>query len=76
MKLKNITYAIQENASTLDNQIQSFDSAAKSYVETKSEEELSNLLRTIKKVGKTQKVHAFHHGLFSLQRGGIKNNLD
>lgn len=56
MKLKNITYAIQENATTLDSQIQSFDSAAKSYAETKSEEELSNLLRTIKKVGKTADI--------------------
>lgn len=56
MKLKNITSAIQENASTLDSQVQVFDIAAKSYAETKSEDDLSDLLRTIKKLGKTADI--------------------
>jgi methyl-accepting chemotaxis protein len=53
MKLKNTTQAIQENASTLDSQVQVFDVAAKTYAETKSEDDLADLLRAIKKLGKT-----------------------
>lgn len=56
MKLKNITSAIQENASTLDSQVQIFDVAAKTYAETKSEDDLADLLRTIKKLGKTADI--------------------
>ncbi|SFN78140.1 Cache domain-containing protein [Formivibrio citricus] len=56
MKLKNITSAIQENASTLDGQVQIFDAAAKTYAETKSEDDLADLLRTIKKLGKTADI--------------------
>lgn len=56
MKLKNITASIQENAATLDGQVKVFDQTAKAYAETKSEETLSDLLRTIKKLGKTAEI--------------------
>lgn len=53
MKLKNITSAIQDDASTLTDQVQNFDVSAKLYAETKSDEEFSAMLRSIKKLGKT-----------------------
>ena len=56
MKLKNITSAIQENSTTLSDQVLNFDQAAKSYAETKSEEEFSDLLRAIRKLGKTADI--------------------
>lgn len=56
MKLKNITSSIQDNTSTLSEQVQIFDEIAKSYIDTKSEEEFSALLRCVKKLGKTADI--------------------
>ena len=56
MKLINITSAIQENASTLTSQVQNFDGVAKSYAESKSVEDLSDLNRAVKKLGKTADI--------------------
>lgn len=56
MKLKNITTTIQDNSSTLNEQVHSFDEAAKSYAETKSEEQLSDLLRAVKKMSRTVEI--------------------
>lgn len=52
MKLNNITSTIQENSTTLSDQVAHFDRIAKSYAETKTEEAFSDLLRTVKKLGK------------------------
>ena len=56
MKLINITSAIQDNASTLTSQVQNFDGVAKSYAESKSVEDLSDLNRAVKKLGKTADI--------------------
>lgn len=56
MKLINITSAIHENASTLSIQVQGFDASAKSYAESKSVEDLSELNRAVKKLGKTADI--------------------
>ncbi|SFN78104.1 Cache domain-containing protein [Formivibrio citricus] len=56
MKLKNITSTIQDNSATLNEQVRSFDDAAKSYAETKSEEQLSDLLRAVKKLSRTVEI--------------------
>jgi methyl-accepting chemotaxis protein len=56
MKLTNLTSAIQENATSLSGQVNIFDEAAKSYSETKSEEGLADLLRSVKKIGKTVNI--------------------
>lgn len=57
LKLKNlISSSIQENADSLNEQVRSFDSTAKSYVETKSEEQFGNLLKSIKSIGRTVDV--------------------
>jgi methyl-accepting chemotaxis protein len=56
MKLTNLTSAIQENALTLSEQVTSFDGVAKSYAETKSDEDLSALQRSVKKLGKTADI--------------------
>lgn len=56
MKLINLTSAIQENAASLSGQVQSFDDAAKSYAETKSDDVLADLMRTVKKMGKTVSI--------------------
>ena len=56
MKLINITSAIHENASTLNTQVQGFEASAKSYAESKSVEDLSELNRAIKKLGKTADI--------------------
>jgi methyl-accepting chemotaxis protein len=52
MKLKNITAAIQENTSSLDEQIQTFTAAAKTYAQSKLEEDLNIMLRSIQKLWK------------------------
>jgi methyl-accepting chemotaxis protein len=52
MKLKNITAAIHENTSSLDGQIQTFTAAAKTYAQSKLEEDLNNMLRSIQKLWK------------------------
>ena len=56
MKLKNITASIQDNATTLTGQVQGFDDAAKTYSETRSEEEFASLMRAVKKLGKTADI--------------------
>ena len=56
MKLKNMTGSIQENATTLAEQVKSFDDSARVYAETKSEEEFAALMRTVKKLGKTADI--------------------
>ena len=56
MKLKNITASIQDNTSALNEQVKVFDEVAKSYGETKSEEEFSALTRCVKKLGKTADI--------------------
>jgi hypothetical protein len=52
MKLKNITAAIHENTSSLDEQIQTFTAAAKTYAQSKLEEDLNIMLRSIQKLWK------------------------
>jgi signal transduction histidine kinase len=52
MKLKNITAAIHENTSSLDGQIQTFTAAAKTYAQSKLEEDLNSMLRSIQKLWK------------------------
>jgi methyl-accepting chemotaxis protein len=56
MKLTNLTSAIQENALALTEQVQSFEGSTKAYTETKSEEALSTLQRSVKKLGKTADI--------------------
>jgi signal transduction histidine kinase len=56
MKLTNLTSAIQENATSLSGQVKTFDDAARSYAENKSEDVLSELMRTVKKMGKTVSI--------------------
>jgi methyl-accepting chemotaxis protein len=56
MKLTNLTSAIQDNAITLADQVLTFDGVAKSYAESKSEEDLSNLHRSVKRLGKTADI--------------------
>lgn len=52
MKLKNITSAIQENTTSLDEQIQIFTSTAKTYAQSKTDEDLNIMLRSIQKLWK------------------------
>lgn len=52
MKLKNITSAIQENTTSLDDQIQHFTATAKTYAQSKSEEDLNVMLKSIQKLWK------------------------
>lgn len=56
MKLKNITTTIQDNSTTLNEQVQNFDAVAKTYAETKSEDQLSDLLRAVKKMSRTVEI--------------------
>ena len=56
MKLTNLTSAIQENSTSLSGQVDTFNEAAKSYSESKSEEGLADLLRSVKKIGKTVSI--------------------
>lgn len=53
MKLTNLTSAIQENAATLSDQVQAFDQTAKAHSEANSPETLADLLRSVKRLGKT-----------------------
>ena len=66
MKLKNLTSAIQENSLTLAEQVRSFDGVAKTYAESKSEEDLSSLHRAVKKLGKTADILGKSISRFSL----------
>ncbi len=52
MKLKNITSTIQGNTASLDEQIQIFTATTKSYAQSKSDEDLNNMLRSIQKLWK------------------------
>jgi methyl-accepting chemotaxis protein len=52
MKLKNITSAIHENTSSLDEQIQNFTATAKTYAQSKSDEDLNIMLKSIQKLWK------------------------
>jgi methyl-accepting chemotaxis protein len=56
MKLRNITNAIQENASTLEGQARDFASAAKRYGESNVAEDLHNMLRSSQKLWKIADV--------------------
>jgi methyl-accepting chemotaxis protein len=56
MKLTNLTSAIQENAVTLVDQVQKFDGVAKTYADSRSEEDFSALSRAVKKLGKTADI--------------------
>jgi methyl-accepting chemotaxis protein len=52
MKLKNITSAIHENTSSLDEQIQIFTSTAKTYAQSKADEDLNIMLKSIQRLWK------------------------
>jgi methyl-accepting chemotaxis protein len=52
MKLKNITSSIHENTSSLDEQIQIFTSTAKTYAQSKSDEDLNIMLKSIQRLWK------------------------
>jgi signal transduction histidine kinase len=52
MKLKNITSSIHENTSSLDEQIQIFTSTAKTYAQSKTDEDLHTMLKSIQKLWK------------------------
>lgn len=56
MKLINLTSSIQDNAQTLSEQVRNFDGASKSYAENRSDEDLSALNRSVKKLGKTADI--------------------
>jgi methyl-accepting chemotaxis protein len=56
MKLKNITSAIQENATEMADKVRGFDAAATAYTETRTEEDMANLQRAVKKMGKTADI--------------------
>jgi methyl-accepting chemotaxis protein len=56
MKLINLTSTVQENSQNLSEQIGGFDSVAKKYAQSRSEEDLSDLNRLIKKIGRTAEV--------------------
>lgn len=53
MKLKNITSAIHENTSSLDEQLQIFSDFAKTYTQSKLEEDKHQMLRSIQKLWNT-----------------------
>lgn len=52
MKLKNITSSIQENTNSLDEQIKIFTASSQAYGQSKAEDDLSNMLRSIQKLWK------------------------
>jgi len=56
MKLKNITSAIQENTASLDEQIQVFTATTKTYAQSKSDADLSNMFSSIQKLLKIANV--------------------
>jgi hypothetical protein len=56
LKLKNITASIQDNTASLTEQVQVFDEVAKSYAESRSEDEFNALTRCVKKLGKTADI--------------------
>jgi methyl-accepting chemotaxis protein len=56
MKLKNITSAIHENTSSLDEQLQTFTAFAETYTQSKLEEDKHQMLRSIQKLWKTADI--------------------
>jgi len=56
MKLINLTSAVQENTQSLNDQVKGFDDVAKKYAETRADDDLFNLNRLIKKIGKTADI--------------------
>jgi len=56
MKLINLTSAVQENAQSLNDQVKGFDDVAKKYGETRADDDLFNLNRLIKRIGKTADI--------------------
>ncbi len=66
MKLTNLTSAILDDSSSLTDQVRGFDSAARSYGETRTEEGLATLLRSAKKLGKTASILAESISRFKL----------
>ena len=56
MKLTNLTASIQDNAQTLSEQVRNFDGVSKAYGESRSDEDLSSLNRSVKKLGKTADI--------------------
>lgn len=53
MKLKNITAAIQDNALVLNEKISGFEKTARSYAQSRSEDDLAALSRSVGKLGKS-----------------------
>lgn len=56
MKLINLTSAVQENAQNLSEQVGGFDGVVKKYAESRTDEDLFDLNRSIKRIGKTAEV--------------------
>jgi Single Cache domain 2 len=56
MKLINLTSAVQENTQSLSDQVKGFDDVAKKYAETRADDDLFNLNRLIKRIGKTADI--------------------
>ena len=56
LKLKNITSAIQENATELTNQVQGFDQVSKNFSDSRSDESVVAIGRAVKKIGKTADI--------------------
>ena len=56
MKLINLTSSIQDNAQTLSDQVRNFEGVSKAYTESRSDEDLSALNRSVKKLGKTADI--------------------
>jgi signal transduction histidine kinase len=56
MKLKNITSAIHENSSSLNDQIQVFTSTAKTFAQSKTEDDLNIMLKSIQKLWKIAEI--------------------
>jgi methyl-accepting chemotaxis protein len=56
LKLKNLTSAIQGNATTLSDQVSHFDQVTKSYAESKSDDGLAAILRSVRNLGKTADI--------------------
>lgn len=56
MKLINLTSTVQENSQNLSEQIGGFDRVAKKYAQTHAEDDLLELNRLIKKIGRTAEV--------------------
>lgn len=56
MKLINLTSAVQENAQNLADLVKGFDEVVNKYSESRSDDDLFNLNRSVKKIGKTAEI--------------------